>query len=125
MSVFTVDGRSFNVSVSSLQRKASILDGENAGRMLSGRMERDIIGTYYNYTLGIDPKLMTPAEYDALYELLTAPVDSHALVVPYGQGTISFAAYISNAEDTLKRLAGTNLWSDLKVNFIAMEPKRR
>ena len=120
MSVFTVDGHSYNVSVSSLQRKAAILDGENAGRM-----ERDIIGTYYNYTLGIDPKLMTPAEYDALYEILTAPVDSHALVVPYGQGTISFSAYISNAEDALKRMAGTNLWSDLKVNFIAMEPKRR
>lgn len=125
MSLFTVDGRSFDVIVSSLQRKASVLDGKNAGRTLSGRMERDIIGTYYNYTLGIDPKLMTPADYDALYEILTAPTDSHGLVVPYGQGTISFNAYISNAEDTLKRMSGINLWSDLAVTFTAMEPKRR
>ena len=125
MSVFTVDGRAFDVVVSSLQRKASILDGKNAGRTLSGRMERDIIGTYYNYTLGIDPKLLTHDEYDTLYEILTAPVDSHGLVLPYGQGTISFDAYISNADDTLKRLGRTNLWSDLSVNFVAVEPKRR
>ena len=126
MNIFSVDGRTFNVITSSIQRKASILDGENAGRMLSGRMQRDIIGTYYNYTLSIDPRLLSLADYDALYELLTAPVDSHRLVVPYGQGTLSFEAYISNAEDTLLQMAkGKNLWEGLKLNFVAMEPQRR
>lgn len=124
MSVLKIDGQSFGVSVISLQRKASILDGDNANRAKSGRMIRDIIGTYYNYTVGIDPNLLSRSEYDALYEILTSPVESHELTVPYGQGEITFSAYISNVDDTLKRMTSSNLWTDLKVNFIAMAPAR-
>lgn len=124
MSILKINGQSFGVSVTSLQRKASILDGDNAGRAKSGRMIRDIIGTYYNYTLGIDPNLLSQTEYDALYEILTSPVESHELTVPFGQGEKTFEAYISNVDDVLKRIASRNLWTDLKVNFIAMAPAR-
>lgn len=125
MAVFTLDGRSFNVVVTSLQRKASVLDGQSAGRVLSGRMERDIIGTYYNYSIELDTASMSVTDYDALYEALTAPVKSHTLVAPYGQGTISFEAYVTGADDTLKIMTpAKNLWGDLRINFVAMEPKR-
>lgn len=125
MGVFTLDGRAFNVIVTSLRRKASVLDGQNAGRVLSGRMERDIIGTYYGYTIGLDTASMNASEYDALYEALTAPVKSHTLVAPYAQGTISFEAYVTGADDTLKIMTPKkNLWGDLEINFVAMEPKR-
>lgn len=125
MAIFTVDGRAFNVVATSLQRKASVLDGQNAGRVLSGRMERDIIGTYYNYTIELDTRNMDVAEYDSLYEALTAPVKSHTLVAPYGQGTISFEAYVTGADDTLKIMTPEkNLWGGLRINFVAMEPKR-
>lgn len=125
MGVFTLDGKTYNVAVTELQRKASVLDGENAERAKSGRMMRDIIGTYYNYSMTLDTKSLSLAEYDALYEVLTAPVDSHSLTVPYGQGTATFAAYVSNATDTLKRMTGAmNLWGDLKIDFVAMAPKR-
>lgn len=125
MAVFTLDGTSYDVSVTELQRKASILDGENAGRVLSGLMKRDIIGTYYNYSLTLDTSNLKVSDYDMLYEALTAPVNSHRLTVPYGQGAASFDAYISNADDVLKRMTGSmNLWGNLKINFVAMEPKR-
>lgn len=127
MSVFTLDGKAYNVFVPAdgIRRSGQILDGENAGRTLSGGMIRDIIGTYYNYSISIYTQQTDYAEYDALYEELTAPVDFHVLTVPYGQGTITFDAYITSAEDTLQSMAGGNRWGNLTINFIAMDPQRR
>ena len=53
--IVTVDGTSYDVRVPAggLKRSFQVLDGENAGRTLSGRMVRDIIGTFYNYELQI------------------------------------------------------------------------
>ena len=55
-SVFTVDGVEYqNIHVLSVKRSFAVLDGDNVGRTLDGAMQRDIIGTYYNYSLEIDP----------------------------------------------------------------------
>lgn len=127
-SIFKVDGQAFRVSIPAggVQRQGRVLDRDTASRTTSGTMKRDIIGTYYNYVLQIDAKELDVNEYDALYETLSAPVDSHTLEVPYGQGTLVFEAYVSNADDNLKLAAnGFNLWGDLSVTFTAMSPARR
>ena len=127
MSVFTLDGVSYNVFVpeNGIRRSGKILDGENAGRTPSGVMIRDIIGTYYNYSMDIDTQQTDVAEYDTLYEVLTAPVDYHVIVVPYGQGTLTFNAYVTSAEDTLITMAdGVNRWGGLTISFVAMKPQR-
>lgn len=126
-SVFTVDGTEFSkVHVVSLKRSFAVLDGENAGRTMDGAMQRDIIGTYYNYALEIDLADSSPEEYDALYEALSAPVDSHTVTFPYGQSELSFEAYVSNGEDELFDIFnGENRWNNLTINFIAMTPQRR
>ena len=126
-SIFTLDGLSYNVFVpeDGVKRSAQVLDGQNAGRSTGGAMTRDIIGTYYNYVIEIDAQYTAPEEYDRLYEVLTAPVDSHTLVVPYGQETLEFEAYITSVEDTLKTAAGgVNRWGGISASFVAMEPKR-
>lgn len=126
MDVITIDGQTFAVNVTSLKRGAAVLDGENAGRVLSGRMTRDIIGTYYNYDLTFGKSTLSPSDYDTLYELLTAPVDSHTITVPYGQTTKTFEAYVANASDVLRKLTDSvNYWTELTVKFTAMEPQRR
>lgn len=125
MSVFRVDDKAYNVDVTSLKRSAAVMDGEKAGRTLDARMHRDIIGTFYNYSITLNTRGMDAADYDDLYELLTAPVNCHVLQVPYGQSTIEFEAYIANADDALKRIGTINVWADLTLNFIAMEPQRR
>lgn len=125
--VFKIDGKSYDVMVpdGGLQRTAAVLDGDNAGRSKSGRMIRDVIGTYYNYSLQIDTSHLNVAQYDALYEVLTSPTDSHTIVMPYGQGTLTFEAYVSNVSDGVKLMAdGKTLWGDLSVTFTAMGPKR-
>ena len=90
-------------------------------------MQRDIIGTYYTYRLEFDASLSDPEEYDALFEALSAPVDSHIISVPYGQGSLTFEAYVANGEDDLSRIYRdeSKKWGNLTVNFVAMEPQRR
>lgn len=83
--MFKVDGVAYPVVVEpgGLKRKAAVLDGENAGRAKSGKMIRDVIGTYYNYTLNLDTRGLDVDTYDALYEVLSAPVDEKISQAPF------------------------------------------
>lgn len=125
-SVLSLDGKAYpNLHVVSLKRSFSVLDGDNAGRVMTGAMKRDIIGTYYNYSMEIDPVSSDLAEYDEFYEAISSPVDSHVLTVPYAQTTLTFDAYVANGEDELaSKYNGRNEWQNLAVNFVAMKPKR-
>ena len=124
---FKIDGVAYNVTIpdGGLKRSAKILDGDNAERAKSGRMIRDIIGTYYNYNVQLDTKNLDVSSYDRLFEVLTAPVDSHTVVIPYGQGMLTFEAYVSGADDVIKLIQEERtLWGDLSFSFIAMGPQR-
>lgn len=126
--VFSVDGVQYSkIHVLSLKRSFSVLDGENAGRTMDGAMQRDIIGTYYNYSLEIDPNESDPDEYDFLWETLSAPENDHDVSFPYGRrGMLSFRAYVSNGEDELWDIINDeNRWKTLTLNFVAMDPQRR
>ncbi len=114
-----------NLHVTGLRRNFQILDGENAGRVMTGEMDRDIIGTYYNYSCEIDASAADRAEYDRFYENISAPVDSHELTLPYAQQTLTFNAYVTNGEDELVSIYTDNEWANLSFNFIAMAPQRR
>lgn len=125
-SILSLDGKVYpNLHVVKVKRSFAVLDGDNAGRVMTGAMTRDIIGTYYNYSMEIDPVSSDLAEYDAFYEAISAPVDSHVLTVPYAQGAATFDAYVANGEDELASKYGSrNEWQNLTINFIAMKPKR-
>lgn len=121
----TIDGMFFqHIHVTSIKRNFQVLDGDNAGRVMTGRMNRDIIGTFYNYSFEIDSSDSDPAEYDRFYEIISAPVDYHNIVVPYGQSTLSFRAYVAQGSDELDYMDKANRWEKLSINFIAMEPQR-
>lgn len=122
-----VDGVAYpKLHVTSLKRSFSVMDGPNAGRVMNYDMVRDVGGTFYNYSLSFDPDLSDREEYDTFYEVISAPVDSHMIEVPYGQGVMAFKAYVSNGEDELLTLydAAGN-WGNLSINFVAMSPQRR
>lgn len=128
MSCFKVDGIEFTKAiVDKPKRSFQILDGENAGRqIITAKMERDILGTFYNYSMNIDSRFMSKEEYDELYDILSAPVDSHIIEVPYGQTIWVYEAYVTNGTDELIGIRnGVNIWANLSINFIAMEPQRR
>lgn len=128
MAMFAVDGVEYNVKVpeKGITRSFSVLDTDKSGRAQSGDMVRDIIGTYYNYTIQIETEHLDFETYDKLYEVLSAPVEYHMLTVPYGQGTLVFKAYVTSGEDNLGMVYKSGRkWTGLKINFIAMSPQRR
>ena len=125
--LFTVDGVSYKVRVPAggLTRSFQVLDGKNAGRLLSGTMARDIIGTYYNYQLQIEREGASLEEYDRLYEVLSAPTSFHSVTFPYGQSTLTFQAYVTEGSDNLLRQSGgKNYWTGLTIKFVAKSPER-
>lgn len=126
--IITVDGVEYDVRVRTgeVEREASILDGENAGRLKSGGMELDTIGTFYNYAITFLRSGANVAAYDALYEVLTDPIiRQHTIIVPYGQGTLAYQAYVGTVKDRLmKSKNGVNTWNNMAVNFTAMRPQR-
>ena len=65
--VFLMDGKAYNVEVEkdSLERSFAVTDTEQSGRTLDYSMDRDIIGTFYNYTMKIywHPMMRFTASY--------------------------------------------------------------
>ena len=124
---FTLDGTEYDVFVTSLKRDADIKDGKNSSTTLSGRYRRDVVGTFYTYDMDIGTNQTDPAQYDRLYEILTAPQNEpHTITLPYGQKTITFTAYIKSVSDTMPlKKDGRTAWTELSVKFEAEKPQRR
>ena len=123
--IVTIDGTSFDVGVVYIKRKARIPDGPNAGEVKRGDWIRDVYGTFYDYILAFDTSAGRSREdYDTLYSVITAPVEFHTLVVPYGQSTLSFEAGITGAEDNVILMNDGTVWGNLSITFRAKKPKR-
>lgn len=128
MNVLKLNGIEYDkLNVMSLTRNFVVTDTDNTGRAISGDMDRDIIGTFYNYTIEIEPSVDGYLQYDNFYEVISDPNKPfHVLEnVPYGQSVYSFLAYISRGNDKFKKINGNNTWSGLSIDFIAKSPKRR
>ena len=113
------------MKVTKLDREFSVTDTENSGRLKNYEMYREIAGTFYNYTLEIEPITQYRDDYDTFYQMISAPEIKHRLVVPYAQKTLEFEAYVTKGKDSLQRRNGKNLWHGLSVYFVAMSPQRR
>ena len=122
--VFVMDGTAYNINVIQLTRKFSVLDTDNSGRTIDGEMYRDPIGTFYNYTMTVEPMTGDPAAMDAFWDAISQPVPSHVCTFPYHQQTLTQRMYITSGEQSLRRLTarGTH-WDRLTIHFVAMGPK--
>ena len=98
---FSIDGQEFNVIVAGLARKGRVSESKLSGDVKSGAHFRDIIGTYYDYEMTVGSNALSETEYDALFEILTAPVESHEVVLPYGACTLTFQAYSEETSDSM------------------------
>lgn len=122
--VFLMDGVAYNVHVSKLVRKFSVLDTDKSGRTLDGEMYRDPVGTFYNYSMTVSPKDGDTASMDAFWDAISKPVASHVCTFPYGQTTLTQRMYITSGEQGVVRIVGNKThWGEMSINFIAMSPK--
>ena len=128
MRYITVDGVEYKVNLkyASLGRSFSLHEGDHGGEVLTGRTKRDILGTSYGYELAIEQDPDNPQDYDLLYEVLSAPVESHIVTFPYGQGTLTYEAMITDGNDTYGgTYSGVELWNGLTIHFEPIEPQRK
>lgn len=127
MQNIVVDGVEYRVRVvyESLSRSFSIVEGPNGGTAITARAIRDIIGTKYDYEMRIEPDPRYPEDYNAFYEVISAPVESHMVEMPYGIGMMKFEAMIVSGEDTYAGiLVNRNAWKGLRVQFKPILPQR-
>lgn len=126
MSYIKLNGVEFDtkVAISAYNRNFNVLDGDNAGRVMSGRMVRDIIGTYIGHKITVFRRGDNQAGLDEFWDYLVAhSVDeSVQLEAADGQTVLSYEAYYTSAsQDLEKGENGTNYWGEIQVNFIPME----
>lgn len=127
MAGIQMDGKTYRVRVvyTSVEETARLEEGVNAGTMLSGRDERDLIGTYYDHALSVEPDPRYPQDYDEFFDDISAPVPSHVISMPHGQGTVTYEAKVSSARHTASgALAGVRRWKGLQVSFQGIKPAR-
>ena len=126
--LITVDGIEYGIRFQpgGLKRKAEIKDGPNGGQSRAGTQIHDTIGTYFHYQLELTRDADNVTEYDALYEVLTDPaVRDHTFILPYGQSTIEFEAFVTDVQDGLKkRRDGVNKWGPMVVDITMTAPYR-
>ena len=61
MSYIKLNGKVFDadVAISKYNRYFNVLDGENAGRVMTGRMVRDVIGSYLGHKITVGGGITT------------------------------------------------------------------
>lgn len=124
-----INGIEFDVTVaiSDFEESFNVLDGENAGRVLSGRMVRDIIGTYIGHKVTFF-SAKSQKDFDALWGfLIQHSVDDFVTVeLADGQTTMNYEAYYTSGSRKLyKREKGVNYWDKIEVNFVPMDAQVR
>lgn len=125
MNYVKINGIAFDVDVaiSNIEESFSVLDGENAGRTMSGRMVRDIIGSYIGHKITFFNGKGNKG-FDALWDYLVShSIDNSVMLeAADGQATISYEAYYTSGVRTLGKVVnGVNQWDEIEVNFISMD----
>lgn len=127
MNYVKINGVSFDVTVaiSAIEESFNVLDGENAGRVMTGRMVRDIIGTYIGHKVTFFNGKSND-DYDALWDYLIAHSvdDSVMLEAADGQSSISYEAYYTSGTRKIRAAQDdVNYWDEIEVNFIPTDPQ--
>lgn len=126
--MITLDGKEYKVHIIWPSRVLSfeIVEGPNSGMSLNHREIRDVGGTKYNYTMQAQPDPEHPEDFDALFYAISAPVESHMVSMPFGQGTLEFEAVVraGSITDYGQRM-GLRRWKDMEINIEAIAPQRK
>ena len=126
MSYIKLNGVEFDaeVAISAYNRNFNVLDGDNAGRVMTGRMVRDIIGTYIGHKVKVFRRGDNYKGLDDFWDYLVAHSvdDSVMLEAADGQSTIAYEAYYTSGSQDIENVVnGVNYWGEIEINFIPME----
>ena len=119
-----IDGITYDIPLVSVKRTADFLD-KYAERSEDGDMQRELIGVYFNYQMSFGT-IDDDSLYDALWEVLTRPVEYHDFELPTTRGRYAFRGYVSGVSDEIEKImSDTAKFKGLQCKFIAKKPSRR
>lgn len=126
MSYIKINGITFDadVAISKYNRYFNVLDGENARRVMTGRMVRDVLGSYLGHKITVFRRGDNYKGLDDFWDYLFAHSvdDSVMLEAADGQTTIAYEAYYTSASQNIEKVEnGVNYWGEIEVNFIPMD----
>lgn len=126
MNYIKINGKVFDadVAISKYTRHLNVVDGENAGRVMTGRMVRDVLGAYIGNKITVFRRGDNYRGLDEFWDYLVAhSVDDFVtLEAADGQTTISYEAYYTSATQDIEKVeGGVNYWGEIEVSFIPMD----
>jgi hypothetical protein len=127
MDWFKINGKAYNVIVTSLEENFNILYSENTGRTLAqgAPMILDALGTFFGHTVEVRRIAGKEEEFDELYRLVSRPInDGFDIDIVHCQDVANYMGYISNGKRGLKRIdnnTGKVYWDALTLNIIPMK----
>ena len=127
MNYFEVDGKSYDVIVTNIQRSAEITQSENAGVTIGSGAEEilDPIGTFVSYSVTVKRRKGNEKEFDELWDILTRPIYDGVFVnIVYNQSTIKFKAKFSVDAQSIERIdkkTGKVYWGEMNINIVPIK----
>ena len=126
-----IDGEYYPITILEMKRKADILD-KTAYRDEAGQLHREVIGTFYNYSLKmgiiVDTNLQKARSaqqkitYDKLFKKLSEPVASHKVMFPHDHE--KYDAYFSSVQDDIIMITEDGYRAKgLSCNCTGMKPR--
>ena len=127
MNYCVIDGKSFDVVVTSITETFNILNSDNSGRTtgIGSRMVLDPLGTFYGHTVKFKRKRGHEEDYDELFRLLSYPrYGGIHISMAHDQSVIEYDAYVSQGQRELKQIDPKThkiYWGEMSIKFTPME----
>ena len=124
MNYVEIDGKPYDVIISSIQRSPEIRQSENAGATLAEGAEEtlDPLGTFITYIVGFTRKQGKEIEFDNLWETLIKPrYDGVWVNIVYNQTKLKYKARFEispQAVDKIDKRTGKVYWGEISVNIV-------
>lgn len=124
MNYVEIDGKPYDVIVSSIQRSPEIRQSENAGATLAEGAEEtlDPLGTFITYIVGFTRKQGKEIEFDNLWETLIKPrYDGVWVNIVYNQTKLKYKARFEispQSVDKIDKRTGKVYWGEISVNIV-------
>lgn len=125
MAYFKIDDLELDNIVTTCKESFEVTDSDSSGRTKDWVMHRDVVGTFYNFNIGIS-SIFDIDLYNKVYKLISSPQASHTITCPYNGDLITFEGYITKGSREIDCIRnGVVVYKEITFNCIAIEPQRR